>query len=89
MMRWRRPSHLNPDLTLCPLMSLAPNVLLETITQAFMERRLEDSIQILVGQRIVRADEDEEDEDESEDDETPRVRSDELLVRTACLRFWS
>ena len=41
--------------------------------------RLEDSIQILVGQRIVRADEDDDEDDD--EDETPRPRSDELLVR--------
>lgn len=41
--------------------------------------RLEDSIQILVGQRIVRADD--EEEDDEDDDETPKPKSDELLVR--------
>jgi len=41
--------------------------------------RHEDSIQVLVGQRIVRADDD--DDDEEHDDETPRPRSDELLAR--------
>ncbi|MBL4844513.1 MAG: hypothetical protein JKY65_03215 [Planctomycetes bacterium] len=44
--------------------------------------RLEDSIQILVGQRIVRADEEEDDEDEDDDEAGSRSRSDELLVRT-------
>jgi hypothetical protein len=42
--------------------------------------RHEDAIQILVGQRIVRADED-DDEDDDDDEETPTPRSDELLVR--------
>lgn len=41
--------------------------------------RAADAIQILVGQRIVRADEDEDDEDE--DEETAAPRGDELLVR--------
>lgn len=44
--------------------------------------RLEDSIQVLVGQRIVRADEDDDDDDEDDEDQEPSAaKSDELLVR--------